>query len=112
EAQQLDWRTMPLDGRVLIEASAGTGKTWNIGLIFLPLRLERELPVERIIVATFTEAAAQELRERLRARLAQVERCLQSSSSPSADDAPLTQWLRSRFSGADATRHALRRVQL
>ena len=53
----IDWRSAPLAGRVLIEASAGTGKTYTIGLIYLRLVLERGLRVEQIMVATFTERA-------------------------------------------------------
>jgi len=68
---------MPLDGRALIEASAGTGKTWSIGMLYLRLLLETGLGVERILVTTFTVAAAQELRERLRRRLAEAEHWLQ-----------------------------------
>ena len=67
--QPLDWRTMALGGRTLIEASAGTGKTWSIGLVYLRLLLERDIGVEHILVTTFTVAAAQELRERLRQRI-------------------------------------------
>ncbi len=58
-----------LDGTNLIEASAGTGKTWAIATIFLRLMLERELGAEQILVVTFTEAAAAELRDRVRQRL-------------------------------------------
>jgi len=105
----LDWRTLPLAGRVLIEASAGTGKTWNIGLIFLRLLLEMRIPVEQILVVTFTDAAAQELRERLRARLAQAERCLQGNAG--TDDEELAAWLDRSHAGA-AAKLALRRVQL
>jgi len=75
--EPFDWRTMPLDGRALIEASAGTGKTWSIGMLYLRLLLETGLGVERILVTTFTVAAAQELRERLRRRLAEAEHWLQ-----------------------------------
>lgn len=107
-AAMFDWRTAPLDGRMLIEASAGTGKTFNIGLLFLRLLLERELPVEKLLVVTFTEAAAQELRERLRRRLVDAERGLQGLGA--ADD-ELTVWLAARFSGAAAQR-ALRQVRL
>jgi exodeoxyribonuclease V beta subunit len=67
------WRELPLSagGRALVEASAGTGKTWTIGVLYLRLLLESQprLGVEHIVVTTFTEAAAQELRERLRRRL-------------------------------------------
>src|SRR5690606_34744301 len=71
--QVASWRELALGpgGRSLVEASAGTGKTWTIGVRWLRLLLEPEedLGVERIVVTTFTEAAAQELRERLRRRL-------------------------------------------
>ncbi|MBN4665851.1 exodeoxyribonuclease V subunit beta [Pandoraea nosoerga] len=59
-----------LDGVCLIEASAGTGKTWNICALYVRLLLEKRLTVEQILVVTFTNAATAELRERIRARLA------------------------------------------
>lgn len=70
-----DWTTLPLGagGRSLIEASAGTGKTWTIAVLYLRLLLEQGLSPRAIVVTTFTEAAAQELRERLRRRLLWAE---------------------------------------
>ena len=108
----LDWRAMPLHGRILIEASAGTGKTWNIGVIYLRLLLERELRVEHILVTTFTDAAAQELRERLRRRLVEAERLLESASIDAASNDPLESWLAVLCPDEDSTRRALRRIQL
>lgn len=108
----LDWRRMPLHGRVLIEASAGTGKTWNIGVIYLRLLLERGLPVEQILVTTFTDAAAQELRERLRRRLVEAERLLEAATRDAASADPLESWLATLCPDADSTRIALRRIQL
>ena len=109
----LDWRRMPLHGRILIEASAGTGKTWNIGLIYMRLLLERELRVEQILVTTFTDAAAQELRERLRRRLVEAERLLEALPSAALDeDNPLENYLRALCPDEDCTRRALRRIQL
>ena len=109
DSAPLDWKSMPLHGRVLIEASAGTGKTFTIGLIFLRLLLERELRVEQILVATFTDRAAQELRERLRARLVEAEQRLRQ---PHDEHDMLSDWL-SALCHDDATRmQALRRVQL
>lgn len=61
----LDAATIPLTGRHLIEASAGTGKTYNITRIYLRLLLERELKVEEILLMTFTKDATQELRGRI-----------------------------------------------
>jgi exodeoxyribonuclease V beta subunit len=67
--EHADWRALPLSGRSLVEASAGTGKTWTIAVLYLRLLLERGLGARQVVVTTFTEAAAQELKERLRARL-------------------------------------------
>ncbi|MGN0887221.1 MAG: UvrD-helicase domain-containing protein, partial [Candidatus Spyradenecus sp.] len=58
-----------LGGAHLVAASAGTGKTYNIQNIYLRLVAELGLQVEQIQVMTFTEAATQELRDRLRRAL-------------------------------------------
>ncbi|PID47034.1 MAG: exodeoxyribonuclease V subunit beta [Proteobacteria bacterium] len=55
-----------LTGRNLIEASAGTGKTYSIALLFLRLLLEKELELDKILAVTFTNAAADELKGRIR----------------------------------------------
>ncbi|CNI13352.1 exonuclease V subunit beta [Yersinia aldovae] len=72
--QRLEPLTLPLYGERLIEASAGTGKTFTIGVLYLRLLLglggdtafRRPLMVEEILVVTFTEAATEELRGRIR----------------------------------------------
>ncbi len=53
-------------GVSLIEASAGTGKTYTLCRIALRLTLEKGVPLDRILAVTFTEAATDELRQRLR----------------------------------------------
>ena len=63
--KNLEATNIPLIGRHLIEASAGTGKTYNITRIYLRLLLERELKVEDILLMTFTKDATQELRSRI-----------------------------------------------
>lgn len=73
---QIDPLRFPLRGSHLIEASAGTGKTWTIAALYVRLVLGHGgqrpcLPTE-ILVLTFTEAAAQELRDRIRGRLAEA----------------------------------------
>ncbi|AQZ93709.1 exodeoxyribonuclease V subunit beta [Halopseudomonas phragmitis] len=70
----------PLRGSRLIEASAGTGKTFTISALYLRLVLglgnaadfPRELLPYQILVVTFTDAATQELRDRIRARLVEA----------------------------------------
>jgi len=57
--------TMPLTGRHLIEASAGTGKTYNITRLYLRLLLEKKLTVKEILVMTFTKAATEEIKGRI-----------------------------------------------
>jgi exodeoxyribonuclease V beta subunit len=53
-----------LEGKFTIEASAGTGKTYSLAILVLRLILEKKLPIEQILLVTFTEAAAGELKER------------------------------------------------
>ncbi|MEP7071260.1 MAG: UvrD-helicase domain-containing protein [Verrucomicrobiota bacterium] len=54
------------DGFTMIEASAGTGKTTTISTIVLRLLLEGAQPIEKILIATYTELATAELRGRIR----------------------------------------------
>ncbi|WP_140724356.1 UvrD-helicase domain-containing protein [Pseudomonas sp. Hp2] len=61
---------LPLHGVRLIEASAGTGKTFTLATLATRLVVERGLRVGQILAVTFTEAATQELRKRIRERLA------------------------------------------
>ena len=68
--QQLDVATFELrPGTTLIEASAGTGKTYTIQYIVLDLLL-KGLSLPEILVVTFTEAATKELKDRLQSFLA------------------------------------------
>ncbi|MCE2529277.1 MAG: UvrD-helicase domain-containing protein [Acidimicrobiia bacterium] len=57
------------DGRTVIEASAGTGKTFTIAAVVTRLVAEEGLPLERILVVTFTRAATAELKDRVRRRM-------------------------------------------
>ncbi len=75
---RLDTMTFPLHGARLIEASAGTGKTFTIAGLYLRLLLghgdehtrhDKALTVDQILVVTFTEAATAELRDRIRRRI-------------------------------------------
>lgn len=58
-----------LFGKYLIEASAGTGKTWTLTGIILRLLIEANRTPEQIIATTFTKAAAAEMRQRIQERL-------------------------------------------
>ena len=63
-------------GTTLLEASAGTGKTWTIGALVTRYVAEQGIPLERMLVVTFGRAASQELRERVRTQLVEAERAL------------------------------------
>ncbi|WP_373823831.1 UvrD-helicase domain-containing protein, partial [Neisseria dentiae] len=68
-AQPFDPLAIAIEGTNLIEASAGTGKTYNIAALFTRLIVLEKMPVESVLVVTFTKAATAELKTRLRARL-------------------------------------------
>lgn len=103
QAGPLDPVTFPLHGSRLIEASAGTGKTFTIALLYVRLVLgshdsEQPFPPpltpRQILVVTFTELAAGELRDRIRARLVEAAKCFAHPEQP-AD--PLLEQLRSSY---------------
>lgn len=71
----------PLQGVGLIEAAAGTGKTHTIEGLFTRLVLESGLPVEQILVVTFTRAATAELRDRIYRRLVSARDVLDGASA-------------------------------
>ena len=74
-----------LTGQHLIEASAGTGKTWTLTGIVLRLLIEARRAPEQIIATTFTRAAAAEMRQRIHDRLVEFYQLLQWVNSLSAD---------------------------
>lgn len=88
-AESLDPLRLPLTGERLIEASAGTGKTFTIAALYLRLLLglggstafPRPLTVEELLVVTFTEAATDELRGRIRSNIHELRiACLREST--------------------------------
>ena len=79
-----------LGGFNLIDASAGTGKTYTICALVLRLLLEKKLGIEQILVVTYTEAATEDLRDRIRHKLRQVLHALTKGES---DDPFLQEYL-------------------
>jgi exodeoxyribonuclease V beta subunit len=84
---------VPLEGTQLIEASAGTGKTYTIAFLYLRLIVEKNLPVEQILVVTFTRAATAELADRLRSRLREALSLLDLRRGVAEGDVTLRTWL-------------------
>jgi exodeoxyribonuclease V beta subunit len=93
----------PLSGTNLVEASAGTGKTYAIASIYLRLLIEERLTVREILVVTFTNAAKEELKERIRTR---IKDGLAAFSGGKTDDPFLLGLLRT-MADADGARRLL-----
>ena len=96
----------PLTGFNLIDASAGTGKTYTICSLVLRLILEKDLSIDQILVVTYTEAATEDLRDRIRQKL---RLALEAITAGKSDDTFLDEYLdhihdeskaRQRFSDA------------
>ncbi len=120
----LDAHTFPLHGSRLIEASAGTGKTWTIAALYVRLVLGHRpsaaaddasdqgaigplLPPD-ILVMTFTRAATRELSERIRARLVQAVACFRGET----EGDPFLQTLLADYPDALAREQAAWRLAL
>ncbi|MGL5291334.1 MAG: exodeoxyribonuclease V subunit beta [Vibrionaceae bacterium] len=99
-AELLNTATFPLHGQRLIEASAGTGKTFTIAGLYLrlllglgekPGLLQMPLLVQNILVVTFTKAATQELRDRIRRRIGDALHAFRQGKTDDSVLAPLLQ---------------------
>ncbi|MBX3636506.1 MAG: exodeoxyribonuclease V subunit beta [Rubrivivax sp.] len=117
DVQPLDPLTLPLAGSRLVEASAGTGKTWTIAALVLRLvlghgdagaRPPRALMPAEILVMTFTRAATRELSDRIRRRLAEAAAVFRGEAEPAGDDGFLPQLLAACPAGAARTQAAWR----
>ena len=83
---ELDSYKCPLIGNHLVEAGAGTGKTYNIQILFMRMLLQG-VPITEILVVTFTELATAELRDRLRRILSEtLNACIQFTIDGSLPD--------------------------
>ena len=93
----------------VVEASAGTGKTYAIAMLVLRFVVEHNVPVEELLVVSYTRAATEELRSRIRDRLLEARTILTSSKKQNTcDDKALIQYIETL---PDATL-ALERLEL
>lgn len=72
-------------GTTLLEASAGTGKTWTIGALVARYVAEGHATLDELLVVTFGRAASQELRQRVRQQLVDVAAALADAIAAAAD---------------------------
>ncbi len=110
---------MPADARILdagrihlekginlVEASAGTGKTYTIAMLALQAVADLGVGVDRLLIVTFTKAATEELRSKVRARLASARALL--LGRPAEPDPALAAWA----AGVEDSELAQTRLQL
>lgn len=105
QPQPLNALDFPLHGSRLIEASAGTGKTYTIAALYVRLVLAhggaqafaKPLLPPDILVVTFTDAATRELRDRIRARLVEAAQVFREQAQPD----PFLAGLRDSYAAAD-----------
>uniref|UniRef100_UPI000838CEEA UvrD-helicase domain-containing protein n=1 Tax=Kribbia dieselivorans TaxID=331526 RepID=UPI000838CEEA len=94
-------------GTTLIEASAGTGKTWTLASLVTRYVAEEALPLDQLLVVTFSRLASQELRERVRLQMeATVDRLVAAACD---DDDDLVRHL--RRGSAEVVAERVRRLQ-
>ncbi len=93
-------------GVTLVEASAGTGKTFAISMLVLRAVVELGVDLKEILVVTYTVAATEELRERIRSRLIQARNYLRAPEGRA--DEVLSNWLK----GIADCQEAARRLEL
>jgi exodeoxyribonuclease V beta subunit len=77
-----------LTGINLLEASAGTGKTYTIAALVLRFILEKNIDIKSLLVVTFTKSATEELKDRIRKRLVEAKETLENPN-----DSELSLWL-------------------
>ena len=106
-AAELDLAGALPAGRLVVEASAGTGKTYAVAAFVTRLVAEADIPIRKLLVTTFTRVAAQELRDRIRLRLLGALEFLQSGREPQAHDS-----VESALSACDAAERKLRSARI
>ncbi len=80
----------------LIEASAGSGKTYSISFIVLRLLTELGIPLDKLLIITFTKSAAAEMTDRIHGLINEAIRLLQPNATDSDHHpTPISQWAQS-----------------
>jgi exodeoxyribonuclease V beta subunit len=101
-ANELDLEgALPVGGRMVVEASAGTGKTYSLTALVVRYVAERGLEASDLLIVTFTRAAAAELRDRTRRALTDARNSLVSGEVPARHD-----WMKVLLTCSDEEREA------
>ena len=95
-------------GRVVIEASAGTGKTYSLTVLAVRHVAERGLTADQLLMVTFTNAATAELREKTREQAQETLQHLRNSSSNNNSEYP---WMATMLATTEARAAAIANLQ-
>lgn len=98
--KEFDAATTPIEGHMLLEASAGTGKTYSLMRVLLRLLVEKGIELDRILVVTFTNAATDELSSRLRSNLTELIEQIRLKKNGSFNDL-LDSWEEKKYCSAE-----------
>jgi exodeoxyribonuclease V beta subunit len=111
EPKAFDCSNEPLiQGVTLLEASAGTGKTYALARLFLRLVAEEGVEVGKILTVTFTTAATEELRDRIRSLLVEAHETLLKKAKAGED--PTFLRLRNEEEIGVSKEECIRRIKL
>lgn len=95
--KQFDLINAQLNGTNLIEAGAGTGKTYTIESLFVRLIIENTLTIDQILVVTFTKAATENLKERIRNKLTKAKEAFSAGTKDKKSDDALIEALCEKY---------------
>ena len=105
--KKFDILNTSLIGTNLIEASAGTGKTYAISGLFVRLIIESQFTADQILVVTFTKAATDELKERIRKKLMEAKEAFVKGESKDSFINELVQKIENHKQAAEMLHNAL-----
>jgi len=106
---EFDVANPDLENGRIVEASAGSGKTFSVaGIVAHEIATRPELRISEILVTTFTRNAAAELRDRIRRRLVTLEDALRNNRPADNDELARTLVQGDRIQMADRLVRAIR----
>ena len=108
--EAIDVKYADLKGIHLVEANAGTGKTYNISSLFVRLIAETDHEIHKLLVLTFTEAATVELRQRIQSRCREVLERLEQPQNQASDGDEFLEHCATKYGAQDNVMHRLQQA--
>ena len=108
--KDFDVKYADLQGIHLVEANAGTGKTYNISSLFVRLIAETDYEIHKLLVLTFTEAATVEIRQRIQSRCREVLERLEQPQNQASDGDEFLEHCATKYGAQDNIMHRLQQA--